>query len=67
MKGRPEIKSVERRAFMKKAGVGVGAVGAVAIGLPKTSEAASASGKTPGSSGYRETDHVKRFYASARF
>ena len=66
MKGAKEIKSVERRAFMKKAGVGVGAVGAVAIGLPKTS-AEAASGTVPGSRGYRETDHVKRFYASARF
>ncbi len=66
MKANREIKSVERRAFIKKAGIGVGAVGAVAIGLPKTS-AEAASGKVPVSSGYRETDHVKRFYDSARF
>ncbi len=68
MKRSKEIKSVERRAFMKKAGAGAGAVGAVAIGLPGTSAAAvSATGSAPGRSGYRETEHVKRAYAAARF
>ena len=65
MKEEKEIKSVARRAFMKKAGIGVGAVGAVAVGLSKTSAAAA-----PGTSaklGYRETEHVKKYYETARF
>ncbi len=67
MKDGKDIKSIERRNFMKKAGLGVGAVGAVAIGLPKTSAAAaSGAGERPGSSGYRETKHVKAYYETAR-
>ncbi len=63
-----EIKSIERRTFMKRAGLGVGAVGAVAVGLPKSSAAAvSGTGAKPGKSGYRETEHVKKYYETARF
>ncbi len=61
-----EIKSIERRTFMKKAGLGVGAVGAVA--LSKSSAAAvPGTGAKPGKSGYRETEHVKKYYELARF
>lgn len=67
MKDDTTIKSTDRRDFIKKAGLGVGAAGAVAIGLPKSGDAAEAGAGKPGSKGYRETDHVKRFYASARF
>ncbi len=65
MKEEKEIKSVERRAFMKKAGIGVGAVGAVAVGLSKTSAA-----EAPGTGvklGYHETEHIKKYYETARF
>ena len=62
-----EIKSTERRAFMKKAGLGVGAAGAVAIGLPKSGAAAATGVGKPGSKGYHETEHVKKYYAVARF
>ncbi len=63
-----DVKSAARRAFMKKAGLGAGAVGAVAIGLPgKTAQAKLATGEAPGRDGYRETEHVKRFYETARF
>ena len=63
-----EIKSTERRAFMKKAGLGVGAVGAVAVALPKSSAAVVlGTGAKPGKSGYRETEHVKKYYEVARF
>ena len=62
------IKSIERRTFMKRAGLGVGAVGAVAVGLPKSSVAAvPGTGAKPGKSGYRETEHVKKYYETARF
>ncbi len=68
MKENEGIKSVERRNFMKKAGLGVGAVGAVAVGLPQTSAAAApGTGAKPGKSGYRETEHVKKYYEMARF
>jgi hypothetical protein len=66
MKQGKDIKSPERRSFIKKAGLGAGAVGAVALGLPETTAAADlGTGKT-GGSGYRETDHVKRYYEIAR-
>lgn len=67
MKDDTTIKSTDRRDFIKKAGLGVGAAGAVAIGLPKSGDAAETGAGRPRSQGYRETDHVKRFYASARF
>ncbi len=68
MKEQKDIKSVKRRAFMKKAGIGVGAVGAVAVGLSKTSAAAApGTGAKPGESRYRETEHVKKYYETARF
>ena len=68
MKAEKDIKSVERRAFMKKAGIGVGAVGAVAVGLSKTSAAAvPGTGAKPGGRGYRETELVKKYYETARY
>jgi hypothetical protein len=68
MKKGTDIQLVERRDFIKKAGLGVGAVGAVAIGLPKTSAAAApGGGEEPGSSGYRETKHVRTYYDLARY
>ena len=66
MKQGKDIKSPERRSFITKAGLGAGAVGAVALGLPETAAAADPGiGKT-GGGGYRETDHVKRYYAIAK-
>ncbi len=66
MRQEKDIKSPERRSFFKKAGLGAGAVGVVALGLPETAAAAElGSGKT-GGSGYRETDHVKRYYEIAK-
>jgi hypothetical protein len=68
MKDSKDIESMERRDFMKKAGLGIGAVGAVATGLPKaTAAAAPGTGEKTGKSGYRETEHVKKYYATARF
>ena len=65
MKQRKDIESPERRSFFKKAGLGAGAVGAVAIGLPETAVATDpGTGKTGG--GYRETEHVKRYYEIAK-
>ncbi len=64
-----KLKSAERRAFFKKAGLGIGAAGIAATGL-----AGSAAAETPKdgqkdrtASAYRETEHVKQAYRTARF
>ena len=52
----------DRRSFLKLAGAGVvGAGAAVAVTAPAAAEA-----KPETSSGYRESEHVKRYYALAR-
>ena len=57
-----------RRDFFRKAGLGAGAAGAVAVALSKTpAKAAVAGGKAAGGKGYRETRHVKKYYELARF
>ena len=54
----------DRRDFLKKAALSVAAAGTVAV----ASKAASADDAVEVTgSGYRETDHVKAFYKSARF
>jgi nitrous oxide reductase len=54
----------DRRDFLKRSAVSVAAAGAVAV----AGKAASASEvEVPSGAGYRETEHVKAFYASARF
>lgn len=60
--------SVGRRDFFRKAGLGVGAAGAAAVGLTaKRGEAAEAAERAPGSAGYRETAHVRKYYELSRF
>ncbi len=62
------LKSPERRKFFRKAGIGIGAAGAVALGVP--AEPAKAAGITDSNvrdGGYRETEHVKKAYETARF
>ncbi len=54
-----------RRAFLKTASLGVAAsAGAAVIGGEEAAAAAAPDKKT---GGYRETDHVRRVYALARF
>ena len=65
-----DLKSPERRDFFKKTGLGIGAAGAVAIGL--SSGPANPAVKSDGrldikKSAYQETDHVRRYYELARF
>ncbi len=55
----------DRRNFLKLAGLGSVAGGAVLV-TGKTVEAAETEAPRTGS-GYSETDHVKAFYKSARF
>lgn len=65
-----DLKSPDRRDFFKKSGFGIGAAGALAIGL--SGGPANAAVKSDGrldfkKSAYRETDHVRRYYELARF
>ena len=69
LEGRMELKKAEgaiaaRRDFLKRSAASVAAAGAVAV----AGKSASA-GETiePKGAGYRETEHVKAFYNSARF
>lgn len=58
--------AIDRRGFLRTVGVGAGAAGVAAVvggsAAPTTAKAAA-----PASSGYRETEHVRRFYELARF
>ncbi|MCI0429730.1 MAG: twin-arginine translocation signal domain-containing protein [Rhodospirillales bacterium] len=55
----------DRRGFLKLAGVGALAGGAAALGATKKAEAKAA--EAPSGRGYRETDHVRTYYRTARF
>lgn len=54
-----------RRDFFKKAGIGAGAA-AVAV-TASSAGAVEATSAQPKTSGYAETDHVRKFYELARF
>ena len=59
-------KSLPRREFLKAAGATGAAAGVAAVVLSgKTAKAADLGGDSK--SGYRETDHVKKYYELARF
>ena len=61
------LESPARRAFFRKAGVGVGAAGVLAVGLSGGSpQAQETTKKDFKKSAYRETEHVKKVYESAR-
>ncbi len=61
------LESPARRAFFRKAGVGVGAAGVLAVGLSGGSTRAQEKTKKDfKKSAYRETEHVKKAYESAR-
>jgi len=55
-----------RRDFFKKAGLGAGAA-AVAVTASKAGAVEVAATPSTKTSGYRETEHVKKFYELARF
>ncbi|MCB1473147.1 MAG: twin-arginine translocation signal domain-containing protein [Rhodobiaceae bacterium] len=65
MAANPKDAGTDRRSFLKLAGMGSVAGGAALVaGTEKAT--AEAPGKTA-ASGYRETEQVKTFYATARF
>ena len=62
-----ELKSPARRKFFRKAGIGIGAAGAVAMGVPKGPAMATENSGDVRDGSYRETEHVKSAYKTARF
>lgn len=64
MKERKEdSKASARRDFLKLSALGAAAAGAAMAARPKQAEAAEA----PSGRGYRETEHVRTYYETARF
>lgn len=63
MKDRKEQDTAGRRDFLKLAGLGALASGATVV----AGSAEAAEAVEQGGSGYRETDHVKKAYETARF
>lgn len=61
-----ELKSAERRRFLKTAGLGAGAVGAAAVSVATTAQARLPDESQDGA-GYQETKHVRTYYELARF
>ncbi len=68
MSRKKEAKSLPRRGFLKVAGLIPGTLGIAAISL--ATESAKADVETPATAkaaGYRETEHIRTYYQSARF
>lgn len=59
-----ETPAIGRRAFIRRTGLGAGALGVAAVAGGKVAPAEAASAK---SEGYRETEHVKTYYKLAKF
>lgn len=57
--------AIGRRAFIRKTGLGAGALGAAAATLVGKAAPAAAGQAKPGA--YSETEHVKTYYKSAKF
>lgn len=65
MKAKTQDATTDRRGFLKFAGLGTIASGAALV-TGTTAEAVEIAEPQTGA-GYRETDHVKAYYASTRF
>lgn len=65
MEGKIETARTDRRGFLRLASLGTVAGGAALV-TGATAETAQAATPERGQ-GYRETEHVKTYYASARF
>ncbi len=59
-------KAIPRREFLKSAGLTTGAVGAAAVLSGVPAEATTMPGSDKKSAGYRETEHVLKYYELAR-
>lgn len=61
----PADAAVDRRTFLRRASLGMGAVGAAAVaGITPDAEAQIGASSAAGG-GYRETEHVRRYYTTA--
>jgi len=58
-------KSLPRRDFLKAAGIAGGAAGLATATLTSKSQAAVPEDRK--GSGYRETEHIRKYYESARY
>ncbi|HYG89963.1 MAG TPA: formate dehydrogenase [Azospirillum sp.] len=58
--------TLARRDLFRAAGLGVGALGAAAVGLPAASQDAKAADDQTRQR-YRETEHIRKAYESSRF
>ncbi|MDP6515710.1 MAG: formate dehydrogenase [Alphaproteobacteria bacterium] len=58
---------IGRRRFLKTASLGVAASAGAAAMAAVSSGKAEAAGPEQAQGGYRETDHIRRIYALARF
>jgi hypothetical protein len=65
MKAKTEDAATDRRGFLKFAGLGTIAGGAALVAGDESQAADIA--ESHGDAGYRETDHIKTYYASTRF
>lgn len=65
MKAKTEDATTDRRGFLKFAGLGTIASGAALVAGSESQAVELA--EPAGDAGYRETDHVKAYYASTRF
>jgi hypothetical protein len=61
------LKSSKRRDFLKLAGLGAGAAGVAAAGITHAEAKVETAKPEDRSRGYRESEHVKKYYALARF
>ncbi len=59
--------ALARRDLFRVAGLGVGALGAVAVGAVAVTGPAEAAPTDSTTTGYRETDHVRKVYELSRF
>lgn len=62
----PDSRSLERRDFLKGMGLAAGGAAGAAAGVATAAEGEPESREEQAKSRYRETDHVKRFYALNR-
>ncbi len=67
MSEKKEVRLVDRRNVFRKAGLGAGALGVAAVGLFASKAKAESAKSPPKRAGYRETEHVKKYYELARF
>ncbi|MEM6491414.1 MAG: formate dehydrogenase [Pseudomonadota bacterium] len=65
--GEKEAKGVNRRDALRVGGLGLGAAAAATMAGGGEAKAEGVDVDAAGGLGYRETEHVKQFYASARF